>query len=128
MYYTIGQRQGLGIGGVAGTTEAPWFVAGKELGRNALIVVQGHDHPLLLAQGLIASQIHWISGGDPDFPLSCLARCRHRQPLQFCTVSRDDGSLRVLFDTPQRAVTPGQSIVLYVGDRCLGGAVIDRAF
>ena len=128
MYYTIGQRQGLGIGGVSGTTEAPWFVAGKDLDRNALIVVQGHDHPALLAQGLIASQSHWISGRDPDFPLACHARCRHRQPLQSCTVSRDDGSLRVMFDAPQRAVTPGQSIVLYAGDRCLGGAVIDRPF
>jgi tRNA-specific 2-thiouridylase len=125
MYYTIGQRQGLGIGGVSGTPEAPWFVARKDLARNALIVVQGHDHPLLLARGLTASQPHWISGQEPGFPLSCLARCRHRQPLQSCTVSCEDELLRVLFDTPQRANTPGQSIVLYAGNRCLGGAVID---
>ena len=126
MYYTIGQRQGLGIGGVSGTTEAPWFVARKDLARNVLIVVQGHDHPSLFARGLTASQSHWISGHAPDFPLACLARCRHRQPLQSCTVYRENDVLRVLFDTPQRANTPGQSIVFYLGNQCLGGAVIDR--
>lgn len=127
MYYTIGQRQGLGIGGVSGTPEAPWFVAHKDLDRNVLVVVQGHDHPLLLARGLTAYQPHWISGHEPDFPLSCLARCRHRQPLQSCTVSWEDHTLRAQFDRPQRANTPGQSVVLYAGNQCLGGAVIDQA-
>jgi len=129
-YYTIGQRQGLGVGGITGGSEEPWFVARKDLERNALIVVQGHDHPLLMTRFLDASQLHWIAGSPPGAPpLFCRARLRHRAPLERCEVTGLDGpSARIRFDRPQRAVTPGQAVVLYVADRCLGGGVIDRAW
>ena len=127
-YYTIGQRQGLGVGGLRGGTEAPWFVARKDPSRNALIVVQGGDHPLLLSGGADIAQVHWISGARPELPLDCLARARHRQPLQACTVlGYDQGRCRVRFHAPQRALAPGQALVLYLGDECLGGGVIDEA-
>ena len=127
-YYTIGQRQGLGIGGVAQTREAPWFVAAKDAVHNRLIVVQGGDHPLLLARGLQALRPHWISGSAPGpVPFRCLARLRHRQPLQPCTITGLRGATcEVRFDEPQRAVAPGQAVVFYLGDECLGGATIDR--
>ncbi|MET0025815.1 MAG: tRNA 2-thiouridine(34) synthase MnmA [Sedimenticola sp.] len=129
MYYTLGQRKGLGIGGRADASEVPWFVVEKDLQNNRLIVAQGHDHPLLMKEGLMASQLHWISGKPPALPLDCKARIRHRQPLQRCTVdaSGSDGC-RVIFDEMQRAVTPGQSIVFYLEDECLGGGIIDMAF
>ena len=131
MYYTIGQRQGLGIGGVPGADEAPWFAAQKDLERNVLIAVQG-DHPLLYANGLEASQIHWINGEPPATRFRCRAKTRYRQPDQECEVVVESRSLkgdrlRVQFDAPQRAITPGQSLVLYENDVCLGGAVIERA-
>ena len=127
MYYTVGQRHGLGIGGIAEAADEPWFVAGKDLARNGLLAVQGHDHPLLFAGGLRASRTHWIAGRPPPFPLACRARCRHRQALQACTVEVYGGMLHVTFAEPLRAVTPGQSIVFYEGARCLGGAIIDEA-
>ena len=125
-YYTIGQRQGLGIGGVKGRAENPWFVAAKDLSANALIVVQGHDHPLLLSSELAAVKLHWIAGSPPDIaPLRCRARTRHRQPLQSCTILEyDQVGCRVRFDQSQRAVTPGQSVVFYHDDECLGGGII----
>ncbi|MEN8214387.1 MAG: tRNA 2-thiouridine(34) synthase MnmA, partial [Pseudomonadota bacterium] len=127
MYYTIGQRQGLGIGGLKGSGDTPWFVAAKDLQRNVLIAVQGKDHPLLFSRALLARQTHWIAQ-QPAFPLRCLARCRHRQPLQACTVTRQEpGALHVAFDTPQRAVTPGQAVVFYQQQLCLGGATIEQA-
>ncbi len=124
MYYTLGQRKGLGIGGVAGSDETPWFVVAKDLKRNRLVVTQGHDHPLLLSQVLVAHQLHWVAGEAP--PLGAYsARIRHRQPLQSCAITAlDENQCRVRFSQPQRAVTPGQSIVLYDGDDCLGGGVI----
>jgi len=128
-YYTVGQRRGLGIGGVAGTGAAPWFVAAKNLKRNTLIVVQGNDHPLLMSTGLIGAQTHWIGGHPPgDPPSRCRVRLRHRQPLQDCVLTEvaDDGC-HLCFDRPQRAVTPGQAAVFYLSDECLGGAVIERA-
>jgi tRNA-specific 2-thiouridylase len=130
MYYTIGQRKGLGIGGVAGVDETPWFVVAKELQRNTLVVAQGHDHPMLLMEGLQASQMHWISGRPPSpLPFHCKARLRHRQPLQDCTLqSMEDNLCRVYFEQPQRAVTPGQSIVFYLNNECLGGAIIEQGF
>ncbi|WP_024459808.1 tRNA 2-thiouridine(34) synthase MnmA [Marinimicrobium sp. LS-A18] len=126
MYYTIGQRQGLGIGGVAGASEAPWFVAQKDLERNVLIAVQG-EHPLLYNDGLEASQIHWINGEAPAPVFRCTAKTRYRQADQACEVTVEGDRLRIAFGEPQRAITPGQSVVLYDGDVCLGGAVIERA-
>ncbi len=127
MYYTIGQRQGLGIGGVKGSGETPWFVAAKDLQRNVLIAVQGKQHPLLFAPALLAKQIHWIAQ-PPRLPMRCLARCRHRQPLQPCSVTlQEHDTLHVAFDEPQRAITPGQAIVFYQQQVCLGGATIEQA-
>ncbi|WP_346836403.1 tRNA 2-thiouridine(34) synthase MnmA [Microbulbifer sp. SAOS-129_SWC] len=128
MYHTIGQRQGLGIGGVKGSGDEPWYVVGKDLQRNVLLVAQGKHHPLLYATGLEAAQTHWINGAAPADTFRCRAKTRYRQPDQDCTVTvRDNGDLVVTFDEPQRAITPGQSLVLYDGDICLGGAVIERA-
>jgi len=127
-YYTIGQRQGLGIGGVARRPEAPWFVAAKVPERNALILVQGQDHPLLFSSGLRSGPAHWISGTAPPVPFPCLARLRHRQPLQRCILTAAEAAgCEVRFPEPQRAVTPGQSVVFYLGDECLGGARIEHA-
>jgi tRNA-uridine 2-sulfurtransferase len=126
MYHTIGQRQGLGIGGVKGGSEEPWYVAAKDLSRNVLLAVQGTDHPLLFSDALLASDIHWING-TPDFPLHCQAKTRYRQPDQQCTVTATPDGYRVDFSQPQRAVTPGQSVVFYEGDVCLGGGVIEQA-
>lgn len=126
MYHTIGQRQGLGIGGVKGANEEPWFVAQKDLNRNVLVVVQGTHHPLLYTNFLTASQTHWINGAPAISEFRCTAKTRYRQADQACTVTiLDNGDLAVLFDEPQRAVTPGQSLVLYHDDTCLGGAVIE---
>ena len=126
-WHTIGQRSGLGIGGVRDAGEAPWFVAAKDSARNVLIVVQGSDHPLLLRQHAARRASCTGSAGHPPAPppLDCLCRLRHRQPLQACTlVEYDSGQCRVRFVEPQRAVTPGQSAVFYVGDECLGGCVV----
>ncbi len=128
MYYTLGQRQGLGIGGRQDADEAPWYVVGKDLEGNRLIAAQGHDHPLLLQQSLTAGQIHWIAGDAPGLPLTCEARIRHRQPLQPCEIQpQADGQCRVVFESPQRAVTPGQAIVFYHARECLGGGTIESA-
>jgi tRNA-specific 2-thiouridylase len=128
MFYTIGQRQGLGIGGRRDRGEGPWYVASKDLSRNVLIVVQGHDHPRLMSGALIADDWHWIGDSSPPLPLKCTARIRHRQPLQGCRVRNHGHRLLVEFDCPQRAVAPGQFVVLYDGDVCLGGGVIRSAF
>lgn len=126
MYHTIGQRQGLGIGGVKGANEEPWFVVQKDLTRNVLVVVQGTDHPLLFTNHLIAQQAHWINSTPPATEFRCTAKTRYRQPDQECRVKvMSDGTLDVHFDQPQRAVTPGQSVVFYQDDICLGGAVIE---
>jgi tRNA-specific 2-thiouridylase len=126
MYYTLGQRHGLGVGGVAGSTEEPWFVASKDMARNALVVVQGHGHPALFSHRLQAHQLHWTLGRAPSEHFVCEARCRHRQPLQACRVTLlDDAHLAVAFEQPQRAITPGQAVVFYQGDTCLGGGVIE---
>jgi len=123
--YTLGQRQGLRLGGVSGADDAPWFVAGKDAARNVLLVVQGHDHPALFSRRLTAVEPHWVAGASPPVPLECMARCRHRQPLQPCHLEiMADGRLAVNFATPQRALTPGQFVVFYDGENCLGGATI----
>jgi tRNA-specific 2-thiouridylase len=123
MYYTLGQRQGLGIGGVANTDENPWFVASKNLKDNTLIVVQGTDHPALHQDSLKVASIHWI-GTPPTLPFSCTAKTRYRQADQACLIIPDDSGYTVTFNTPQRSITPGQSVVFYEGDICLGGGVI----
>jgi tRNA-uridine 2-sulfurtransferase len=131
-YYTLGQRHGLSIGGVADRPEHAWYVAAKNAARNELVVVQGHEHPLLLSRSLVATAMHWI-GPPPDAwerreQLRCHAKIRYRQPDQACTVvPTGRGSIAVHFDEPQRTPTPGQFVVLYDGDRCLGGATIESA-
>jgi tRNA-uridine 2-sulfurtransferase len=126
--YTLGQRQGLCVGGIAGADDAPWYVAGKDAGRNVLLVVQGHDHPRLYAAALTAVEPHWIAGAAPALPLQCTARTRHRQPDRPCRVEAlPGGGLAVRFDAPQRALTPGQFVVFYEGETCLGGATIAAA-
>ena len=126
MYYTLGQRQGIGIGGRRDTEAAPWYVAGKDMARNVLTVVQGHDHPRLLSRELIVSDLHWVAGRPPEFPLSCGGKTRYRQADQACMVSAPEaGRCRVDFERPQRAVTPGQYAVFYAGQECLGGGVIE---
>ena len=121
-YYTIGQRQGLGIGGQG----LPWYVTAKDMTRNRLVVVQGHDHPALLSPALLATDASWVAGEAPR-PGRYGARTRYRQADAGCTVQWREGALEVTFDQPQWAVTPGQSVVLYDGQVCLGGAVIERA-
>ncbi|MCR6652333.1 MAG: tRNA 2-thiouridine(34) synthase MnmA [Cellvibrionaceae bacterium] len=128
MYHTIGQRQGLGIGGVAGQKEEPWYVAEKNLATNELLVVQGSDHPLLFKECLTATAPHWINGAPPADSFECCAKVRYRQADQPCRVEVKDSQILVSFTTPQRAITPGQSVVLYQGEICLGGAVIEKAF
>ncbi len=129
MYYTIGQRQGLGIGGRQGAKAEPWFVVGKNLEDNILIVGQGHDHPLLFHDALTASGVHWISGQPPDLPFNCCAKIRYRQQEQPCKIMpADAGQYTVYFDHPQRAITPGQSVVFYSDTECLGGGIIEAAF
>jgi len=126
MYYTPGQRQGLKIGGVRGAAEAPWFVAGKDIPGNRLIVVQG-EHPALYHHALLGREPHWIAGRAPPMPLRCTAKVRYRQEDQSCTVEVEGRILRVRFDQAQRAIAPGQSVVFYDGEVCLGGAVIAAA-
>jgi len=126
MYYTVGQRQGLGIGGGAGDNNGqPWYVADKDIAHNRLIVVQGHDHPLLYRQTLVAEALTWVSGFAPSLPLCCSAKTRYRQADQACTLhSLGENSAQVVFDQAQWAVTPGQSVVFYDGPCCLGGGII----
>ncbi len=123
--YTLGQRGGLKIGGRRGGSGEPWFVAAKDLERNALVVVQGEDHPALLARKLHTESAHWISAVAPADEFRCTAKIRYRQADQACLVrSIGSGALEVVFDHAQRAITPGQSVVFYEGEVCLGGAVI----
>lgn len=126
MFYTIGQRQGLGIGGLKKTEQTPWYVANKILDRNVLIVVQGRDHPSLYSNVLFCEQLHWVNIRLPTFPFTCTAKIRYRQFETFCNVTVDtENKLRVEFEQPQWAVTPGQSIVFYQEERCLGGGIIN---
>ena len=134
-FYTLGQRQGLGIGGVkdkgaprGGGDHAPWFVARKDMATNTLVAVQGHDHPWLLSHELVFDDAAWTAGTAPA-PGACAAKTRYRQQDAACTLSAGDtaGSFRLRFTEPQWAVTPGQSAVLYDGEVCLGGGVIAAA-
>lgn len=127
MYYTLGQRKGLGIGG-KGSGE-PWFVVEKDLKENILYVAQGEDHPALLSTGLLATDVHWVSGLPAAETFTCTAKFRYRQPDQEVTVNRKQkNTWEVLFDKPQRAVTPGQFAVFYQDRSCLGGGVIDKVY
>ena len=128
MYYTLGQRQGLGIGGTRNHGEDPWYVVQKDLALNKLVVGQGQNHPALFSDGLDASGLHWIAGEPPPSrAFRCSAKVRYRQTDQLCQVTvENDQSARVIFDHPQRSVTPGQFVVFYAGDECLGSGVIDR--
>jgi tRNA-specific 2-thiouridylase len=128
-FYTLGQRHGLAIGGLSGFGDEPWYVAEKDLGTNSLLVVQGAEHPLLYTNWLAADSVHWINEPPVDWNegagLQCSAKTRYRQPDQACLAVRaGPDRLEVIFDRPQRAVTPGQYVVLYSGERCLGGATI----
>jgi tRNA-uridine 2-sulfurtransferase len=123
-FYTLGQRAGLSIGGRSGYSQAPWFVAAKDAARNALVVVQGHDHPLLASSELASGCMHWLADPPPG-AFRAQVKVRYRQTDQSARIEpRPDGTLCILFDVPQRAVTPGQYAVLYDGTRCVGGAVI----
>ena len=131
MYYTLGQRGGIGIGGVKDRDEAPWFVLHKDLDNNRLIVGQGHDHPMLQSTELTAYKLDWVVDAPAQLFTAqgyrCTAKTRYRQPDQACTVFALDetgDTIKVVFDEPQRAVTPGQSCVFYQDDICLGGGVI----
>jgi len=120
-FYTIGQRKGIGIGGAG----EPWYVAAKRLASNELVVVQGHDHPLLMKRSLAAADTAWVAGEAPQAPSAHTAKTRYRQADAPCTLSRvRESEIRVDFPSPQWAVTPGQSVVLYDGEVCLGGGVI----
>ncbi|WP_257254853.1 MULTISPECIES: tRNA 2-thiouridine(34) synthase MnmA [unclassified Endozoicomonas] len=126
MYHTIGQRQGLGIGGLKGASESPWYVVDKDLENNRLIVAQGNNHPMLFSEALTACEIFWIAGSAPELPARLTAKIRYRQQDQACRLEqKTDGRYFVIFDKPQRAVTPGQSVVFYQNDICLGGGVIE---
>jgi len=128
MYYTLGQRKGLGIGGRADGEEVPWYVVGKDMDNNILLVAQGHDHPALFSNRLQFSTPSWVAGQPPEDRV-LTAKIRYRQADQACTLSQlDEAGGEVVFDQPQRAATPGQSIVFYRDEVCLGGAVIDRCF
>ncbi|MBT3204352.1 MAG: tRNA 2-thiouridine(34) synthase MnmA [Gammaproteobacteria bacterium] len=129
MYYTMGQRQGLGIGGLQNASEQPWFVSGKDLDNNILIVTQGHDHPALFNSHCEIEGLHWINKFDIQLPFSCTAKIRYRQQDQHCTITTiESGIATVEFKQPQRAITPGQALVLYDDQVCLGGGTINKAF
>ncbi len=124
MYYTLGQRKGLNIGGQKQGSGEPWFVVDKDLDNNQLIVGQGHNHPRLFKPELYVEELHWITGKAPEFPYPCQAKIRYRQQAQACTVYPDAKGYRIEFTEPQRSVTPGQSVVLYQAEQCLGGGII----
>ena len=127
MYHTIGQRQGLGIGGRANHAEQPWYVVDKDLNNNILLVAQGNQHPSLFKDHLFTEKIHWVAQQPPELPLECMAKIRYRQADQHCTLSQcDSNGYRVDFRQAQRAITPGQSVVFYLEELCLGGGVIER--
>ena len=128
MFYTLGQRQGLGIGGVKNSnSDEPWYSLQKDLLNNVLVVGQGAQHPLLFTDNLRAENLNWING-VPQQPFACVAKTRYRQPDQECLVTPTETGCEVSFSDPQRAVTPGQSVVFYAGDHCLGGGTIESTW
>lgn len=124
MYHTLGQRKGLGIGGAG----EPWFVVGKDLATNTLLVAQGRDHPALYSAGLKAEDVSWVRGEPPAARFECTAKFRYRQPDQAVAVQITEDGARVEFVKPQRAITPGQAVVFYQGPVCLGGGTIEEAW
>ncbi len=129
MYYTLGQRQGLGIGGLKQAGDAPWFVVDKDLEHNILLVAQGHDHPALFKRYCRIRELHWINPIDIDTPMHLSAKIRYRQADQPCHILEIDGaSALVAFEQAQRAITPGQALVFYRGEVCLGGGTIEKAW
>lgn len=128
MYYTIGQRKGINIGGIQGRAELPWYVIAKNLDKNILIVAQDNQHPALFKKTLVTEQVHWIAGSAPSLPLSCHAKIRYRQQDQACSIRRNNDDIVVEFTQAQRAITTGQYVVFYDGEVCLGGAVIRSSF
>ena len=128
MYYTRGQRQGLRLGGIAGSSGEPWYAAKKDLQNNILYVAQGKNDSSLYSQWLTADELHWVSDIQPELPIRLSAKTRYRQQDVPCDISqKSDGSYLIEFDEPQWAVTPGQSVVLYDSEVCLGGGVISTA-
>ena len=127
MFYTLGQRQGLGIGGLSAYSDEPWFVADKQMDTNTLVAVQGTHHPMLFSSGCRGGQVNWI-GDPPKLPAELTAKVRYRAEDVPASVEMRDNAVWVQFATPERAVTPGQSIVFYDGETCLGGAVIEEAY
>jgi len=126
MYYTIGQRKGLGIGGGYGKSNLPWYVIEKIMDKNILIVCQGNDHPLLYSNIISVSQLHWISGIEPDKEKQLAAKIRYRQKDKVCRLEPVNGDSAIIyFDEPVFAAAPGQSVVLYDGEICLGGGIIE---
>ena len=129
MFYTLGQRQGLGVGGRRNSSGEPWYVLSKDIKENILYVGQGSQNPLLFSNRLEASALHWINGPPNPEQFSCAAKIRYRQQDQDCVVKINrNGSCDVTFFEPQRAVAPGQSIVFYAEDRCIGGGIIENAW
>lgn len=128
MYHTLGQRKGLRIGGLKDGDDQPWYVVAKDLINNRLIVAQGHDHPSMFSKGLVANQLHWVDRTGPKHALRCTVKTRYRQTDIPCTLTpMPDGTVVVVFDQPQKAVTPGQSAVFYSDEICLGGGIINSA-
>lgn len=128
MYFTLGQRRGFGIGGVKGGVDAPWYVLAKDLSRNVLVVGQGHSHEWLLSDRLTAFNLFWVDGHAPERGVPLMAKTRYRQPDQACRIeSLDATGCTVAFEVLQRGVTPGQSVVFYQGEACLGGGIIQSA-
>ena len=125
MYYTLGQRNGLRIGGRRDADQAPWYVIGKDVKENVLYLAQGVDNTWLLSSRLLAGGLSWVAGAAPDEEFACTAKTRYRQADQACIVRVSGERCDVEFAEPQRAVTPGQSVVFYRGDECLGGGIID---
>ncbi len=126
MYHTLGQRKGLGIGGLKDAGEDPWYTVDKDLERNVLIVAQGSQHPRLFSKGMLVNQAHWVDRKGPDGQFECTVKTRYRQTDVSCIIEKIDAdNYQVMFNEPVAAVTPGQSAVFYSGETCLGGAIID---
>ena len=129
MYHTLGQRKGLRIGGLKDGDENPWYVVDKNVERNVLVVAQGHNHPRLYSDGLIAKQLHWVDRKERTKPFDCVVKTRYRQQDIPCHVEPlDNDTIKVTFTSPQAAETPGQSAVFYLGEECLGGGIIEQRF